>query len=141
MPLFQERREIFCFLFLFLDPQEQSVPLVILSSWHDELVVSTSFLSSCFYLFPLYLHPPFAICFPAPLPLSPSHMYLMCSKKYILSYVDVFSMVTDILFNTSFSFCFLVLFSPLFFTRHSSFLGFFFFFFLLRHVCGILVAN
>ena len=79
-------------------------------------IVNTSFLSSCFYLFPLYLHRPSAICFPAPLPLSPSHMYLMCSRKYILSYVNVFSMVTDILFNTSFSFCFLVLFSA--FTKH-----------------------
>ena len=97
--------------------------------------VSTSFLFSCFYLFPLYLRRPFAICFPAPLPVSPSHMYLMCSKKYILPYVDVFSVVTGILFHTSSSFCFLVLFSPslstvtvFFFTRHSSFLGFFFFF-------------
>ena len=78
--------------------------------------VSTSFLFSCFYLFLLYLHRPFAICFPAPLPLSPSHMYLMCSKKYILSYVGVFSVVTDILFYTSSSFCFLVLSSP--FTKH-----------------------
>ena len=104
---------------------------------HDELVVSTSFLFSCFYLFPLYL-PPFAICFAAPLPLSPSHMYLMCSKKYTLSYVDVFSMMTYILFNTSFSFCFLVLFFPFFLPGTLFFLGFFF---SLHHVCGILVPN
>lgn len=81
MPLFQEKR--FFFLFLCLDPQEQSVPLVILSSMYDELRCQhTSFLSSCFYLFPLYLHSPSAICCPTP---SKPISYVFNVFWYILS--------------------------------------------------------